>query len=291
MGYAATYFRSHVTDWIRQDWLPKGGALAEFGAQELDGELPQAREDVSAFLTSLGEPSEQAEDFAASLFFPCPSKRVYEKAGIEYVSLDVNGFPGTTRFDLSTERVPAELLGHFDMVNDEGTIEHLSNPVNAFHVAHDLVKAGGVMRHSIPLSGWQTHGICYPSLKFYYILVASNRYDVLYARVELLRYEADFLTGFNNTMHCLWPGHATPWQAEGGSDWTKAIEQRSYVESPTGPVTVADLWLHIAFRKPSDRPFVAPVDHLEKDYDGVVYRQLVENYRALAAKRDEGGKG
>ncbi len=120
--------------------------------------------------------------------------------------------------------------------------------------------------------------------------MASNRYDVLYARVELVRYEADFLAEFNGYMARLSQKEATPWQAEGRSEWTKAIEQHSYVESSTGPIPVADLWLHIAFRKASERPFVVPVDHLEKDYDGVVYRQLVEDYRALAAKREAGGK-
>ncbi len=286
MGYAPSYFRVHVSNWIRQGWLPKSGALAEFGAQELDGEVSASRKDVSTFLTSLGEPSEQAEDFAASLVFPCPSKQIYDRAGIECASLDVNGFPGTTRFDLSTERVPAELLGHFDMVNNEGTIEHLCNPVNAFHVAHDLVKAGGVMRHSIPLSGWHMHGILYPSLEFYCILAATNSYNVLYALVELNRYEADFLGDFNRQMH-----RPSQGQAEGANEWTKAIVPRSHVESFPGLIPVADLWLHITFRKPSDRPFVLPVVHLEKDYDGAVYRQLVENYRALAAKREEGGKG
>ncbi len=109
---------------------------------------------------------------------------IYEMLGIDYTAIDVDNAVGSTFFDLNTYATPPEWLGTFDFVNDEGTIEHLVTPINCFHVAHDLVKVGGVIRHSFPLIGWREHGFFYPTTKFCAHLVGDNGYELLQADVQ-----------------------------------------------------------------------------------------------------------
>lgn len=86
---------------------------------------------------------------------------------------------------MNTFAAPAEWRGAFDFVNNEGTIEHLANPLNGFRVAHDIAKAGGVIRHNFPLVGWTQHGFANLTSKFYAHLIGDNAYEVLRAEVTL----------------------------------------------------------------------------------------------------------
>src|ERR1041385_7963957 len=70
------------------------------------------------------------------------------------------------------------------MVNNEGTIEHLINPINGFQETHELLKPGGVARHSAPLSGCGEHGILHPTSGFYLAMVNENRYELLEGRAD-----------------------------------------------------------------------------------------------------------
>jgi len=73
--------------------------------------------------------------------------------------------------------VPPDWVGAFDMANNEGTIEHLINPINGFQVAHELLKPGGVARHSMPLTGCWDHGLFHPTSSFYLAMLNQNRSD------------------------------------------------------------------------------------------------------------------
>jgi hypothetical protein len=88
---------------------------------------------------------------------------IYAALGIEYLAIDVDGACGSTFFDLNTFAAPAAWCSAFDFVNNEGTIEHLANPINGFHVAHDIAKVGAVIRHNFPLVGWVA-SCCAPSI-------------------------------------------------------------------------------------------------------------------------------
>ena len=131
MGYSPLYFPCHVQGWLEAGWLKPGQALMDFGAQEFDSGPCDG-----AFLRTHGLPDNAT------------IREVYEKLGIKYHSIDVDGAHGSTFFDLNSQAPPADWLGAFDFVNNEGTIEHLVNPINGFQVAHEMTKVGGVIRHS-----------------------------------------------------------------------------------------------------------------------------------------------
>jgi len=244
MGYGPTYFSAHVANWLHNGWLPEGGRIIDFGAQDFSGDLESARGDVQAFLAQRG----------ARLSGPLSVAGVYRAVGIDYLSIDVDGQFGSHFFDLNTFGVRSELRGTFDFVNNEGTIEHLVNPINGFEVAHELAKVGGVVRHSMPFQGWSYHGFFYPTAKFLTELIAANRYHVLEARLE--------------------PGQGN-----------LALENRLFgrVNFPS-----TDVWFHLTYRKKRDAHFRVPADHLNFPEAASVSSLLASNWRGYSARRFTG---
>jgi SAM-dependent methyltransferase len=174
MGYVVDYFPTHVARWLDAGWLFEGARLIEFGAQEFHCDFDAARKRTNAFLRDRGKAV--PADFSIA--------NTYRALGVDYTSIDVDGQHGSTFFDLNTFAPPPDWMGAFDMVNNEGTIEHLINPINGFQVTHELLKPGGVARHSIPLSGHPEHGLLYPTPKFYDLLLWENGYEALDRRTE-----------------------------------------------------------------------------------------------------------
>ncbi len=184
MGYNHAYFGRAVQRWIDIGWLAKGHRLIEFGAQEFFDDVEQVRNGVRGFLLKQGFDPVVAEGIIGT---GLPRVRlIYEMLGIDYTAIDVDGAFGSTFFDLNTYTTPKDWMGTFDFINDEGTIEHLVNPINCFHVAHDMAKVGGVIRHSFPLIGWREHGFFYPTAKFCAYLVGDNGYELLQAEARAL---------------------------------------------------------------------------------------------------------
>jgi len=250
MGYSDTYFNGQVRPWIASGWLPRGGRIIDFGSQQFGRDPESTRADVCAFLKRLGCSEEVPELTVAAVF---------RAAGFEYVSIDIDGQRGSQYFDLNCFAVPSEHLGHFDFVNNEGTIEHLANPINGFHAAHDFAKVGGVIRHSMPLMGWKDHGFFYPTPKFYAHLIGVNRYEILRAQLSVQKVGDSF---------------ETPLFREAVKDQTGG--QR---------LTYTDAWIKLVYRKTSDKPFEIPADHLPMGAADTIAEDLREHYQQLARHR------
>lgn len=229
MGYNHTYFGHAVQAWLDAGWLGKGKRIIEFGAQEFFSDPKETREHVRAFLMKNGFDPVVA-DGVIGKHLP-KVQLIYEMLGIGYTAIDVDNALGSVFFDLNTFTTPPEWMGAFDFINDEGTVEHLINPINCFHVAHDMAKVGGIIRHSFPLTGWRDHGFFYPTPKFCAHMVGENGYELLEA-------------------NALYTGH-TPFE----DPFFKVPTDRE-----TPPVT--DMWAVMIYRKTRDQPFVIPVDHV-----------------------------
>ena len=250
MGYNHEYFPFSVQDWMNRGWLTPGHRLIEFGAQEFFSEPDETCRITRAFLIKNGVDSTVADGVVGKKL---PSVAViYEVLGIDYTSVDVDGAFGSTFFDLNAFAVPPEWMGVFDFINDEGTVEHLVNPINGFHVAHDMAKVGGIIRHSFPLIGWREHGFFYPTTKFCAHLVGDNGY-------ELLRAEASF-------------NRHTPFDDP-------------FFKLPSGAPPVTDMWAELIYRKVLDQPFVIPVDHVGGPSAKSTKHRLREHYDRAARSR------
>ncbi len=249
MGYSDRFFAVHVRQWIEKGWLPRAGKIIDFGSQEFTEDPARTRDDVRAFLTGVGH-AEELPDFTVSA--------VFRAAGFEYVSIDVDGEHGSRYFDLNSFAVPSEFLGRFDFVNNQGTIEHLANPINGFHTAHDFAKVNGVIRHNMPLMGWKDHGFFYPTPKFYAHLVGANRYEILRARMSVQKVSDSF-----------------------DDPLIREIADQTGGQK----LAFADAFIDLVYRKTSDKPFEIPADHLPLDAADRITEDLREHYRRLAQHR------
>jgi hypothetical protein len=252
MGYSSRYFWGKVRPWVEKGWLPPGGKLIDFGSQQFGNDSERTRADVFALLKWMGHSEEVPE-----LTVPA----VFHAAGFEYVSIDVDGQRGSQYFDLNCFAVPSEYLGHFDFVNNEGTIEHLVNPINGFHAAHDFAKVDGVIRHSMPLMGWKDHGFLYPTPKFYAHLIGANCYQTLVSRMSVQQVSESF---------------------------DDPLIRKIINQTGGQRLTYTDAWIELIYRKTADKPFEIPVDHLHHlpaETADKIAQDLKEYYRQLAHHR------
>jgi len=253
VGYSAAYFSMHVARWLDQGWLFPGARLIEFGAQEFYCDPQAAREQTRAFLTARGKSAAEI-DAAIGRSGAFPVAAVYRALGIDYVAVDVDETYGSTFFDLNTFAPPPEWLGSFDMVNNEGTIEHLINPINGFQVAHELLKPGGVARHSAPLTGCSDHGLFHPTSGFYLAMINENRYELL----------------------------------EAGTDYQPARPWDDPLFKLAEPRDIPNLWGLIIYRKQIDEAFRPPADHLFSVHAGAIASRLAADWAAFSARRFHG---
>lgn len=70
--------------------------------------------------------------------------------------------------------------GKFGWLNNFGTSEHVHNQYHCFKNAHDLVRVGGVMVHTVPAAGsWPRHCRYWYKLSFFTRLAILNGYRVV----------------------------------------------------------------------------------------------------------------
>jgi SAM-dependent methyltransferase len=247
MGYRENYFSHRVQRWQQAGWLPKGGRLIDFGAQAFTGDPAAIKNDLAELGIKLERPT---------------VADAYRALGIDYVAIDVEPVDGSLFFDLNTQAPPPEWIGAFDMVNNEGTIEHLANPMNGLHVAHDLVKVGGVVHHSMPMLGHRKHGLFNATPKLWSELMLANNYQPLQAYIDFQEDDVSFgYTGFT---------------------------VRDSAGQPCTMARASNAWITLVYRKTRDAPFVIPTDHLLFPLGSVVAANLKRNFDQWSAARPVG---
>lgn len=103
---------------------------------------------------------------------------ITDLTNIEYNSVDVCPGLKTTILDLNFDSVPEKMLGHYDVVFNFGTTEHIFNQWNCFEFMHDALKVGGIVYHQLPASGYLDHGYyCYTPL-FFREMAQANGYVI-----------------------------------------------------------------------------------------------------------------
>lgn len=105
-----------------------------------------------------------------------------ERIGVEYLAFDIfNGYK-TEIFDLNEWALPQKYHGVFDIVINCGTTEHVLNQMNSFRVIHDATKVGGLMYHSLPMTGFLDHGYFNYNPRLFWELAQANGYRVIKLR-------------------------------------------------------------------------------------------------------------
>jgi SAM-dependent methyltransferase len=101
------------------------------------------------------------------------------RIGVDYTAFDIfDGFK-TVIFDLNEEDLGPQWRGAFDLVMNCGTTEHVLNQMNSFRVIHDATKVGGLMYHSLPMTGFLDHGYFNYNPRLFLELAQANGYKVV----------------------------------------------------------------------------------------------------------------
>jgi len=155
-------------------------SVCDLGLQELICKHQDAYDKTTKLFAELcGEPD-------VSLLDCRSSADMWRRLKREIVSLDVVGSDASMlRFDLNSESVPDHLKGHFDLVTNAGTTEHVFNQANCFEVVHDLTKINGIMAHVVPFAGYDNHGLFKYTMKFFTRIAKANDYDCLDAWIPV----------------------------------------------------------------------------------------------------------
>jgi hypothetical protein len=120
------------------------------------------------------------------------AKRHFERLGVIHTSIDLNGQDGALVVDLSRPTDRSDWLGHFDVITNCGTTEHVDPheaQYDAFKNLHDWLRVGGISIHALPdvdaleeSGSWRGHCNNYYSASFVDMLATSNGYSVVSLR-------------------------------------------------------------------------------------------------------------
>jgi hypothetical protein len=181
MGISPTSLRM-LRSFKEKGWLEGVREVFELGAQNIyaqnDSEL------VQLLLEAFGKPRLRDEELA-QLCDMGTGKTLWTLLGAHHVSIDSSGSDGALPLDLNFDQVPPKHAGHYDLVTNFGTTEHIANQLNAFKVIHDLTHPGGLMYHEVPFTGWVNHGLVSYTPRFFWMLCRSNLYKYMQLWIEV----------------------------------------------------------------------------------------------------------
>jgi hypothetical protein len=156
--------------------------VVDLGSQELhfgprDYTSAPYKASIRRALVAMGGPAIDDEQLDR-LANRAPARDFYALLGIEYKALDADGWYGRP-FDFNLDRVEPQDRGRFCLTTNCGTTEHLLHQQNAFTIAHDLTRVGGLMLHALPFFGYVDHGYFNYNPNFFFDLARFNAYDIL----------------------------------------------------------------------------------------------------------------
>jgi len=105
--------------------------------------------------------------------------KVFYKVFLDYGSITAIDFHGTEVARKCDLNQPIELDRQYDIVMNGGTAEHVFNVYQFFETAHKATKAGGLMLHGVPFTGWYDHGFYNFNPTFFFDLAEQNGYKLL----------------------------------------------------------------------------------------------------------------
>jgi hypothetical protein len=176
MAYGPVFLR-HIIALKQRGLLDGCRRVVEIGRQQINDRLiasPELDEAVALF----GGSKPELAPVGAPTIMPNspPGELLWSALGLQSKSVDIDG--GDIRIDLNQGRVPWRYRGAFDLAVNAGTTEHVANQGNAFAAIHDLVRAGGLIVHQLPVCGSLSHGFFGYQPKFFHRLAKANDYEV-----------------------------------------------------------------------------------------------------------------
>jgi len=232
MGTSAKTLSRLIT-FHHQGFLPAGASIVELGAQELycTGQEEHLRAVIGyfhEFVPSIRDPADYTSAELTVFAHRGMLSNLLAACGFRYLALDIFDAPATRLFDLNVESPGEDLAGHFDLVTNYGTTEHVVNQYLSMKTMHELVRPGGLIHHDLPMAGYHDHGyFCY-NPRFFTELAEANGYEIVFEAYSR---------------------SPSPTRAP------DALLRNGFPEAD-----YHDTGIEFAFRKPSDAPFRLPLE-------------------------------
>jgi hypothetical protein len=232
----------------RQGLIPPEPAVIEIGAQQLNNDFLRAGSQIEAlgrlfnargpFVLPNPPAARGVQGEPEHLDASAPRARdFWTWLGFAYVSIDIDGTPGSIALDLNFDDAPLELRQKFHLVTNFGTTEHVANQLNAFKIIHDLTAVGGIMLHNVPAQGMADHGLVNYNPKFFWYLARSNGYRLIHADLSASSQSHRLSDRVINKLKCF-------------GDIPEAVQN----------YTMADAAIRAIMQKVVDAPFTPPLD-------------------------------
>jgi hypothetical protein len=180
MGYSPGTL--HVLETLIGSYVPIGGGILDIGSQDISAATVRHLEPIMSKLHGdraqalIRQRFREGETWkAANLFADSP-----------YRHQSVDLYPGKSiiQADLNTFAVPGEYRGAFDLVANLGSTEHIFDQANVFRCIHDFAKVGGVLWHSVPVTGYYNHALYNYHPLFFVFLARANKYEIESASIS-----------------------------------------------------------------------------------------------------------
>jgi len=256
-----------------------GVSILDIGSSNLYLATP---EDIKGFLRKYGPFSiADIEDFATRLAAGADYSSIsggrneafvgelFEKAGMQYESLDIATGYRTTVLDLNRAALPAALQRKFDLVLNFGTTEHILNQLNCFKVIHDATKVGGYIYHSLPAVGYVDHGYITYTGRCFFDVAGYNEY-------ELVTCWFDGPSGGNCIFDSLrsysgyFPVLKVALEQFAGTEQGRALHD----------LRIPDIGINVVYRKVKDKPFWGALE--SSTSVGVISEEVAAAYQGGA---------
>ena len=162
--------------------LPEIKQVVDLGAQDIhfsesDKDSHPFRAIIRELCLVLDGPDLSNEE-VDSLAARAPARDLFERLNIRYKSLDSNAWYGDP-FDFNFDKVLEEDREAYCLTMNAGTTEHLFDQENAFRIAHDLTRVGGLMIHGVPFIGNIDHGFFNYNPNLFSQLASQNSYELV----------------------------------------------------------------------------------------------------------------
>lgn len=150
--------------------VKKNATVVDIGNQTID--ISQKIFDILCQNNLLKTPPKDTKDFYYQLG--------YEK----YTAIDVNEDLDAIAMDLNQDLIETyNYREKFDLVNNNGSSEHIFNQYHVFKNIHQLCKTDGYMLHVLPLTRWINHGFYNYNPVLFRDIAIANQYQLVFFHI------------------------------------------------------------------------------------------------------------
>jgi hypothetical protein len=184
-------------------------------------------------------------------------------------SLDISDYEGATHiWDLNRPEIPSDLTQRFDVILNNGTLEHIFNVPNCLSNVTQMLKPGGYIIHEVPCHNHFDHGFYTFSPCLFFDYYAANKFQILESTVYRRDRPGDIARVWGTTFF-------NPYEQTPGDAFTGRMDSGCYFQT------------FMARKTDESTDDVVPIQGDYSRLAGDVRRKAMADSAAAARRREE----